>query len=285
MPDSSFTEMMAMSSMIAESGMFAPKGEKALSAPQVAMRLMTGRALGIPAMIAMQHIYDLYGRTGLSAKLKMALVLRHPDCVLFEHVMSDNTKAVYRIQRRGKDVKTFEFTMADATRAELVKPSSNYAKYPRRMFEARASSEAADVVFPDATMGMPTVEELEESDLQPGEIRGEVVPPTVPARDWAKEAEAIKAQLTAAVSTGDRAAGKDARAKMKAFEGEAPPYIVESLVSFYNGLRAEVKPGAAQPQTTATKPAATSTTRDAYLPPNQRGEHYNGPETPETPFG
>lgn len=300
------TEAMDLCKLISESGMFGGTQGGKLSPQSALVRLMTGRQLGIPAMAALQNVYDVYGRPALSARLKMALVLRHPECEKFEHVSSDNTKAVYVVKRRGQAEKTFEFKIEDAHRAGLVKKDSNWEKWPRRMCQARASSEAADVVFPEACMGLPVLEEAEDEGRRASDIVVEVTKPeTVPARDWDAEAAKLKAALTEAAELGG-AAVKSAREMFKRFQEEAPAEHAQAVLAFYNELAAKKRAAtngqttapaqtAAAPAESAHSAAAQRAAREArenagrnphpYLPPSQRGDSYEGPSEPPIPFG
>src|ERR1700675_1890995 len=215
-----FQHAMSLAQLISDSGMFAPKGAAKVTAQEALMRLMTGRNLGIQAIVAMNHIYSIYGRTGLSAALKHALVVRHPHCDAFEHVSSDNTKAVWKVKRKGSPEQLVTVTIEDAQRAGLVKPDSNWLKYPRRMLQARARGEAADIHFPDATMGLPTIDELED------EMQGEVVtqgapPPQVTARDWQAEADVLNQAVTDAAASGKTEDKKAVHALIGKFSAEA----------------------------------------------------------------
>ncbi len=240
-----FREAQAVSAIIAKTGIC-----KIRTPEEALVRLMTGRSLGIPTFIALQHVYDVEGRPSLSAKLKVALCLRHPDCIYFDHVESDETHATYRTKRRGREEQKRTFTIEDAKRAGLVKPESNWAKWPRRMLQARASGELADIVFPDAVMGMPSVEEaIDERESAPrvGEMQGEIVtaaeakksvdhlypgpPQAAPPRDLEKEAAALKARIAAAKNDVER---KAVRADVATFlETAGEPYAGD-VKAYYN---------------------------------------------------
>jgi hypothetical protein len=288
-----FQHAMSLAKIISDSGMWAPKGAAKLTEQQALMRLMTGRNLGIPAVIAMQHVYDLYGRTGLSAALKQALVLRHPQCEVFEHVSSDTTQATWKVKRKGSPEQLVKFTIEDAKRMGVVKPDSNYEKFPRRMMQARARSEAADIWFPDATMGLPTIDELED------EMQGEVVPqgappPQVAARDWQAEADVLKQAVTDAAASGKTEDKKAVHALIGKFSADAPEEIGKGLQTLYNMLlgkkKEATKPDASSPATPSAQAqsslpiSASSSTSDPYLPPHLRGDSYSGPLDPPVPF-
>jgi hypothetical protein len=280
-----FQHAMSLAQLISDSGMFAPKGAAKVTAQEALMRLMTGRNLGIPAVVAMNHVYSIYGRTGLSAALKHALVVRHPHCEAFEHVSSDNTKAVWKVKRKGSLEHLVTFTIEDAQRAGLVKPDSNWLKYPRRMLQARARGEAADIHFPDATMGLPTIDELED------EMQGEVVPqgappPQVAARDWQAEADALKQAVTDAAASGKTEDKKAVHALIGKFSAEAPEELAKGCKDFYNLVLGAKKKDEPKGATTApAQPAAPPANPHPYLPPNARGDNYEGPLEPPIPFG
>lgn len=249
---------MSLCETIAKTGMFSgDKGGSPAPAGTLLVRLMTGRALGIPAMVALNNVYDVYGRPAISSRLKVALCRRDPECERFELKESNDKFAVYVVRRAGMAEREFRFDISEAERAKLVKPDSNWAKWPKRMLEARAASYAADVMFPEATMGLPTEEEARDEDrLRPGEVRGEVVPPTVPARAWTDEAAAIKEEIQKAVLNKDAGAMKEARKALKDFVKEAPAEVGEDLTRFYNLVRDKETKGdsALTPPHLATNP-------------------------------
>jgi hypothetical protein len=141
----------------------------------------------------------------------------------------------------------------------------------------------------------------------------DAVKESVPVRDWGAEVDKLKATLTDAVDKNDAPRIKAVRAMFKTFESEAPPAFAQDLLAFYNLLRSQSKkesPPAppsnvtaadvraaqaarmagtkAPPSATATSSPTTSATpaRAAeYLPPNQRGDAYDGPDQPPPPFG
>jgi hypothetical protein len=271
---------MSLCKEIAETGMFSgDKDGKPTSAASLLVRLMLGRSLGVPAMVALVHIFEVYGRPAISSRLKVALCLRHPECEKFELVESDAKHAVYLVKRAGRPEKPYKFEIEQAITAKLVKPDSNWQKWPQRMCEARAASHGADVEFPDAGMGLPTLEEAEDFD-RPGEMRGEVVLPKVPARDWAKEDAELRAELQAAAKSGDRDAARSARDKFKTFQLEAPEAFAKPMKDFYNALAAAAKAGGGAPATNgATKAAGTA------APAATSGPAAQASSEPTPPFG
>jgi hypothetical protein len=192
----SFNDAFKLAAIVAKAQMYG------CTTPEGALiRLLTGRSLGLPATVALQHVYDVKGRPSLSAKLKMTLTMRHPECEKFEHVESDEKHATYVIKRKGQPEKRFTYTFEQAKIAGVVKPDSAWMTVPIRMNEARASSHASDVVFPDACMGLPTLEEVLDmgpAESTPSQTAKPVVSQGEPARDFDAEALALKAKITAA---------------------------------------------------------------------------------------
>ena len=261
--------------VISQSGMFG-----GISMPQVLVRILTGRSLGIPMMVAMVHVYDVEGRPSVSARLKAALCLRHPDCELLEYVSGDATQATYRIKRRGQDAKVFKFTIEQAKAAGLLtredgsaKKGSGWLKWPHRMLQARAVSEAVDVVFPEAAMGLSTFEEGREDEMV-GEvvatapnIAQPVEAPHVVTRQWTAESSALKERLATAIASKDKKAFAAVRRDFMKFHDEAPQDIAEEILRFYN-------------EASRTKVVDQAGATTGYVAPEQRGDAYEGPEIP-----
>jgi hypothetical protein len=275
------------SKMIVESGMFTDKDGRPPTVGAIMLRIMTGRQLGISSTIALQHVYDLYGRVGISAALKRSLVRKHPECERYEMVSCSAEECVWIVKRKGNTEKTFRFTLDDAKKAQVVKKDSNWEKWARRMLQARASSEAADVEFPDAIMGLATTEEILEVEREPMAPPVGAAAAAAPARDWAKETAEITAKVVDLVARGE---GKTARELYNLFQQEAPADWCDAVKGAYNRAIADAKAKAAagtkaaEPtkgapsgaQQNLTTPSAT----EAYLPPVQRGDAYQGPLEP-----
>jgi len=103
------------------------------------------------------------------------------------------------------------FSMDDAKRADLVKPDSGWAKYPRAMLFSRTISQGARIYAPDAIGGIYTDEEIRaipprptDNDVPPtievtDEPSGEVEPPLKPA----PEATGLNSSPPSVVVNGD----------------------------------------------------------------------------------
>jgi len=234
-----FTDAYKLASVVAKSKLYGIE-----TAEDALVRLMTGRSLGLPAAVSFQHIYVVYGRPGLSARLKMSLTIRHPECEKFLYVESDAKHATYIIKRRGQPERTFTYTIEHAQLAGVVKKDSAWMTVPTRMLEARASSWASDVIFPEACMGMPTIEEaidMGQADGQPVDTRP--VAQGAPRRDFDAECQVLKARITAAQTKEDKRA---VHADVATFSQEAgEPWATEckNLWNLVHGPKKEAGTG------------------------------------------
>lgn len=298
-------------------------------------RIMTGRAIGLPAMASIQGIALIYQRKTNSyvpcmyAKLKVALLLSRPDVVEFIRPKVDangvallsDKQAVWVGKRKGQPEQDYEFTWDMAVKAGLVgrgakddgETANNYDRHPKAMLQWRAAGRLADIIGGDVLNGLRSREDVEdEAERQAAEdaARGTVpveVQKQIPVRDWTKEAEGFRAALKAAVDAGDRDAVRAVRSRFDAFEKEgAPKDVCAGFRSYYEELRSKATAAKAQgsangaagsaqvsqqqapaktPSSPPPPPPTAATPRGGYLPPNQRGDAYDGPDEPVPPFG
>lgn len=279
-----WAEAREFAKMVHESGMYLDKDGRPPSEGNIMVRVMTGRQLGLASTLSMLHVYEIYGRPGISAQLKRSLVRRHPDCLRYEMLESDHERCVWVVHRRGGIEKKIEFKLDDAKRAQLVKKDSNWEKWARRMLQARASSEAADVEFEDACMGLSTVDELldVEAEREPMAAPvGAAVTKSAPSRDWAKETADMAAKVAELVAKGET---KTARELYNLFAQEAPEAWLDQLKAAYNRAIAEAKAKGGAPSKPVEKQDAKASQPalpvGEYLPPNKRGDSYEGPDQP-----
>lgn len=138
---------------------FVPRALKG-NAPAVAAIILFGREVGLPPMTALSHVYITEGKPGLSAKGLRAKVLAEGHEL--EVVETSGALCTVRGRRRGADRWTsITWTIGMAQAAGLANKNT-YRNYPRRMLQARATSELCDLVFPDVTAGMVAAEILED---------------------------------------------------------------------------------------------------------------------------
>ncbi|WP_289008260.1 hypothetical protein [uncultured Thermomonospora sp.] len=177
---------------------FVPAGLRGKPAA-VAAAVLAGREQGIGPMTSLTHMHVVEGRPTMSAELKRARVLAAGHHI--HYVEMTSTRCVVRGRRRGSDEwTTVTWTMDDARRAGLA-GKANWQRHPRRMLQARATSELCDLLFPDVVGGMPTTEDVAD-DVEA------VEPVEQPKRRTARRAARKTAEPDQAdqpAATGDQA--------------------------------------------------------------------------------
>lgn len=221
-------------------------------------RILTGRSLGWGVMTSMRNVYLIEGTPCVSAKGKVGLLKSRRDVIeWFVLVESTMEKATYRAKRKGEPEIVHSYTIEMAERAQLLnrgkdeaaKKMNNWNRFTAEMLRARASGQLADIVAPDLTNGMPTVEEVQdEADLRAAtdeflakpKAAPEQPPQSQPLRDFAAEGEALKVKIAAAKTPEDR---KAVRAELEAWSKDAGPLAAE-VKRFYNATQTPVTPAA-----------------------------------------
>jgi len=156
-------EMMAFANEVSKSGIVpvAYAGRPAA----IFAAIQYGREFGIPPMSALQNIAVINGKPTLGTDLMLALAMRHKDWGGYEIKTSTDTVSeviVYRKLPSGK-VASYpgKFTLADAQKAGLVRPSSPWEKWRARMLQHRAVAFAVRDAFPDVLAGTYSYEEMD----------------------------------------------------------------------------------------------------------------------------
>jgi hypothetical protein len=230
------------------------------------VRILTGRSLGVPAFVALKYIYSVGGKAGIEGKLKIALAQRHPECENFECIATSDTEATYRCKRKGRVEKKMTYTVEMARKAGLVKKDSGWDHHPANMCRWRAGGYLADMEFPEATLGLPTREELEEErerdrERAPaGALQSKVV--QAAARDFDTEAATLKGKIRVAKSEADRKALRD---EIAAFASDAGEPWASEIKKAYNDMLAAAKASKAQP-------AQKEIDQPAQQPPKNAGD-------------
>jgi len=126
--------------------------------------VMIGQDLGLSPAASLQNIYNVNGRPSLYADMKLALVKQHPEYAGCE-IVGDAKQCTVTLHRKNAngviDTIISTFTMQDAERAKLTN-KDNWKMYPQRMLKARALSYACNDLFPDAMVGLMSVEEAKD---------------------------------------------------------------------------------------------------------------------------
>lgn len=142
-----------------------------MTADQAAIIVLKGQELGIGTMRALEGLYVVNGKIGMSAALVMGLIReRCPQAKVFVK-RKDNKGCVIEATRPGQETETFSFTEDDARKAGLLKPNSPWDKYGSSMMWARAVTQMGRQLFSDILGAPYEKEELggevnEENDVQ-----------------------------------------------------------------------------------------------------------------------
>lgn len=188
---SEVAELGRLANLLARSGFFAD----ARGGYQAFAKLLFGRDLGLSATAAMTGIHIVEGKPELSANIQAQMVRcyvgvggerydyrvisskdeRHERCEI----------EFYRtLEGRRETLGTSEFTIEDAERAGLTRPTrsgqpSNYAKFPPNMLFARAMSNGVAFHCPEVTRGIRVYHDG-EIEVAPtslmAEMAGELIP-------------------------------------------------------------------------------------------------------------
>lgn len=163
---------------------FAVEGKLAGTPAEAVIKMQRGMEIGLPPLTALQIVYVINGRSGIPAETKKALVEQSGLCESYEEWFehngvrvdaipprekcNDDTAAVARTKRVGRETRTMKFSVGDAKQAKLWEKAGSWMTYPQRMLVARNRGYLCGDVYPDVVMGLPSSEEL--ADLEEGEI-------------------------------------------------------------------------------------------------------------------
>lgn len=172
--------------------------------------IQMGAEVGLPAMQAIQNIAVINGRPTIWGDAMLGLCQRNP---IFDHAVftekiegeGDNMVAVCKCARRGGQLVTSTFSVADAKVAGLwagmgidkdwARAKSPWVKYPKRMLQMRARGFGLRDAFADALKGLYAREELPTPDELLSQIDySEPEPPEPPkprAETVASKAKAV----------------------------------------------------------------------------------------------
>jgi len=132
-----------------------------VSSPQQAAAIMLkGYEIGLGLMASFEFVQVVKGNVGLSPKGALAMLHNSPkieDLELIRLTDEHNKFVGYQCRMKRADngfEHTERWTLDDAITAGLMKPDSNWEKYPENMCKWRSIGFCADVVAPDVTAGM-----------------------------------------------------------------------------------------------------------------------------------
>lgn len=142
---------------------------------QAAAIMLKGYELGLSPTASFELIDVIKGKPALKPKGALALLHNHPECagISVRDISDDNGNPIschVRMKRRNGFEYSVNFSMEDAERAGLVKPDSNWEKYPANMLRWRAIGYCADVVFPDVLGGLLRADDYGAEITEDGDI-------------------------------------------------------------------------------------------------------------------
>jgi hypothetical protein len=127
---------------------------------EVMTLMMLAQSEGVPAITAMNR-YDMINKR-ISKKSQACLSDFIAQGGKIEWLKSDNEKAQAKFTTPGGVEHVEDFNLDDARRAELVKPHSNWTKYPKSMLRARVITFGLRAVWPQALNMMLSSEEAQD---------------------------------------------------------------------------------------------------------------------------
>jgi len=128
---------------------------------RAALRLYYVTQLGLPLWAA-SHLSVINGRLVVSSELLRAIAARAGYDVAPEDWTDDSCTAYVVRRADGEVIGRYTFTIADAQRAELIRPRSAWVTHPRRMLWARAAAFALRDAIPEVVLGFQTTDEQAE---------------------------------------------------------------------------------------------------------------------------
>lgn len=133
---------------------------------EAAAAIVAGQGVGLGPMEALRSIDIIQGTPAMRAITLRALVVSRGHEMWLEE--SSPTHAIVAGRRAGSDqIQRSVWDMARAQAMGLV-TKDNWRKQPGAMLIARATSECARLVAPDALLGIPySTEELQDLDARP----------------------------------------------------------------------------------------------------------------------
>ncbi len=136
---------------------------------QAIMVMLRGNNLGITFDSALDHVYVVHGKTGISGQLMLRLIYeRVPGAIVeFDDSIDQSQACEVTMGRPGHKPQVFRFTIEEADAAGITRnrdgsPNTVWKAYRQDMLRWRAVSRGARIVFPDAIQGCWLTSELSE---------------------------------------------------------------------------------------------------------------------------
>lgn len=139
---------------------------------QAAVIVQTGRELGLQPLQSLRNMSFINGRVTMSVQLQLALARAGGVRTRGDNWLQEKDNECTVTLERGTEKVTCKYTLDDAKKAGLVRPSGSYDKYTRQMLRWRAIGDALRLIAPDLVMGLLSPEEA--ASIDPIEKREEL---------------------------------------------------------------------------------------------------------------
>jgi hypothetical protein len=192
----------------------------------VAAAILYGRELGLEPMTSLRSVNIIKGRPALTAEAMRAMVLAAGHDIRFQEMTSARCVIIGR--RKGQDdTTTVTFTMDDAKKMG-VGGGQQYAKMPRQMLAARATSELCRLIFADVIGGL--MSDVEAEDIEGSEPLATVTPMTTARRKANVKAAPKEPEPTPDTPTDDEPVLDDDVVDAEIVEDTPAPTEVEKAI-------------------------------------------------------
>lgn len=129
----------------------------------LAVAILKGNSLGIPAHEVGGKIYVVHGTPAMYGKTSLAIAKAHGYRI--ERLIYGPTEVSIKVHSPNGDQDTITYTYTRAEKEGLVKGNSaQYKTRPEKMLWWKCVGEAADQVWPHLMSGMPLKEDWEQSE-------------------------------------------------------------------------------------------------------------------------
>lgn len=180
----SVADIQQVAEMVASSKMFPGWDSK----EKIMTLMMIAQSEGVPAIAALNRYDMIQGRISKKSQACLSDFIAQGGKV--EWLKSDNESAKAKFTTPAGVEHIEDFCIEDARRAELVKPHSNWTKYPKSMLRARCIAFGLRAVYPQALNMMLSTEEAQ--DFAPMK---NVTPPEAQTPLIAETVQEVKAEI------------------------------------------------------------------------------------------
>jgi hypothetical protein len=124
-----------------------------------------GRELGVPMVMSLTTIYPVQGRISPEAKTMLHLFKRGGGKIKI--IERSDVRAEVVFSKEGEEPFTFTYTIEQARKAGYVKSGGSWEKTPEVMVYWRCISRGIMAYDPGCVLGLPSVEEMRDADVEP----------------------------------------------------------------------------------------------------------------------